>query len=337
MEIAIRGSVSPPLLTPPPYIIAGGFRLAELAALSLCQFGKVVIYVDTAADLPLILEGCSFEIRTLDEDKIDVPSIHVGCVPHLLKSPNLSCGGSELRLGKGDVLRAEPLTTLADFLEENVNVMRLALAKLKELGVELIKGEAGGTIHGDVYLRGRIYEYAYVEGPAVVGPGSAVLPFTYIRPGTTLYYDSKVRDEAKNAVLDAYTRKQHGGYLGDSYVASFVNFGAGTTVSNLKNTLGEIKPSYSQRRYKKLGPVFAEFVKTAIGTLVYGGRYVGPLSHVYGVVDRDVPPLSIFKNGAASPMDLEKAKEYLRRDLAQFGRGDLYHFYAVRLFQKSLF
>jgi len=69
---------------------------------------------------------------------------------------------------------------------------------------------------------------------------------------------------------------------------------------------------------------------------VYGGRYVGPLSHVYGVVDVDVPPLSIFREGKIVPMDREKAKEYIRRDLAQFGRDDLYPFYK-RLVEKSLF
>jgi hypothetical protein len=115
-----------------------------------------------------------------------------------------------------------------------------------------------------------------------------------------------------------------------------VNFGAGTTVSNLKNTLGAIRPSYATKSYKKLGPVIGEFAKTAIGTLIYGGKYVGPLTHLYGVVDRDVPPLSIYKWGEITPMDREKAKEYLRRDLAQFGREDLYSYYLERLLQKPL-
>ena len=334
MELVIVGNIAPPLATPSPYLVAGGFRIVELAALALCEGGKVTIYVEETVNLPHILEECRFEIRRGVPP--DVPKIEAGCVPYLLKSGNLKCGGGELKLGRGEEFVAEPLVTVADIIQHNAEIMKEALSRLKELGVELVKGEVRGTVKGEAYIRGKVYEYTYVEGPAVVGPNSAVLPFTYARPGTVLYFDAKARDEVKNSVLDAYTRKQHGGYLGDSYVAPFVNFGAGTTISNLKNTLGAIRPSYAAKSYKKLGPVIGEFAKTAIGTLIYGGKYVGPLTHLYGVVDRDVPPLSIYKWGEITPMDREKAKEYLRRDLAQFGRGDLYSYYLERLLQKPL-
>lgn len=334
MEIALVGSLSPRLAVPSPYVIAGGFRLVELAALSTCEEGKAVIYVEDSVELPLILEGCKLEVRK--GVPRDVPKVHVGCVPYLLRSRNLRCGGSYINLG-GEELVVEPLTSLADIIEKNVEIMNMAFDKLRELGVELIRGDVKGVTRGLVYVRGKIYEYTYVEGPAVVGPSSAVLPFTYVRPGTALYFDSKIREEAKNAILDAYTRKQHTGYLGDAYVSAFVNMGAGTTVSNLKNTLGLIRPSYTSRAYRKLGPILGEFVKTAIGTLIYGGRYVGPLSHVYGVVDRDVPPLSIFKNGEVEPMDRDKAVEFIQRDLAQFGRSDLGPYFKARLIEQSLF
>jgi hypothetical protein len=46
MELAVVGSVAPPLATPPPYIVAGGFRIVELAALALCGEGRATIYVE---------------------------------------------------------------------------------------------------------------------------------------------------------------------------------------------------------------------------------------------------------------------------------------------------
>ncbi len=312
MEVALVGSLPPPLATPAPYLIVGGFRLVELTALAYCDRGKVVIYVEEELDIPLILEGCRYEVKSPPPN--DVPKVHVGCVPHLLA-------------GRTCVSGAEPLTTVADLIEKNVEFMKLALDKLKQLGVELAGGDVRGHMRGDVYCRGKIREYTYIEGPAVVGPSSEVLPFTYVRPGTVLYHSTKARDEVKNAILDAYVRKQHSGYVGDSYIAPFVNLGAGTNVSNLKNTLGLVKPTYSRGVYRKLGVVFGEFVKTAIGTSVFGGKYVGPLSHLYGVVDRDVSPLSIYRNGVVTPMNREKAREYVRRDLEQFGRVDLHHRY----------
>jgi NDP-sugar pyrophosphorylase family protein len=328
VEVAIVGSLPPALAAPPPYLVVGGFRIVELVALALCDAGKVVVYVEEAVDLPLILEGCRFEIR--NGVPPDVPRIHVGCAPYLLKSKSLVCGEHSADFG-GSRLVVEPLASLADAIERNVEFMSLALARLRELGVELVRGDVRGIARGSVYVRGRVYEYAVVEGPAVIGPESAALPLTHVRPSTALYYNSRVRGEVKNALLDAYTRKQHSGYLGDSYVSPFVNLGAGTTVSNLKNTLGPVRPSYSQRAYRKLGAIFGDFAKTAIGTLIYCGKYIGPLSHVYGLVDRDVPPLSIYKNGVIVPMDRDRAREYVRRDLERFGRGDLFEYYTSRL------
>jgi len=173
MELAVVGSLAPPLATPPPYIVVGGFRIVELAALALCGEGKVIIYVEETVDLPLILEGCQFEIRRGIPP--DVPKIEVGCVPHLLRSRNLRCGRHGVDLG-GRELAAEPFTSLADLIQENAEIMREALSKLREVGVELLKGDARGVMKGEVYVRGKVYEYTYIEGPAVVGPGSAVLP-----------------------------------------------------------------------------------------------------------------------------------------------------------------
>jgi len=333
VELAIVGSIEPPIGVPAPYTIAGGFRLVELAALALCHRGRVVIYVEEVVDLPTSLEGCRFEIRKLKD--LDLPQIPVGCVPHMLKSLNLKCGDYHIDLG-GEELVVEPFTTIADLISHNVEIMETVFSRLKLLGIDLIKGDLRGEVKGDIYIRGKLYEYTYVQGPAVVGPNSEVLPFTYIRPGTVLYYNTSVRDEVKNSIIDSYVRKQHTGYLGDAYVGPFVNFGAATTVSNLKNTLGLIKPSYSAKTYKKLGPVVGAFTKTAIGTLIYGGRYIGYLTHLYGLVDRDVPPATIYRNGNIEKMYFEKALEYLKRDLSHFDRLDLFNYYR-ELLQKTLF
>ena len=323
MELALVGEFKPKLLIPPPLAVVGGFRIAELVALALCdKTDKVVIYVEGQdLGLPLSLaKYCRIDLK-YGEPPEDVPKVDAAIAPYLLRSLSLNCGGRRVELGSGlETLReCRPLETYADLISNNLEIMRLAISKLKALNAELIRGEVGGVVKGDVVIWGKTHEYTYVAGPAVIGPESEVLPFSYVRPGSVLYYGVKVRDEVKNAVIDAFTYKEHHGYLGDSYVSSFVNFGAGTTVSNLKNTLGPIRPSYSDKQYQKLGPVIGEFVKTAIGTLIYGGKYVGPLSHIYGVVDRDIPPLVIYKGGEITPMDRSKIAQLVERDLSRFG------------------
>ncbi|AEA13579.1 sugar phosphate nucleotidyl transferase [Thermoproteus uzoniensis 768-20] len=325
MELALVGQLRPRLLIPPPLAVVGGFRIAELVALALCdKADRVTIYVEGRdLGLPLALgRYCRLELR-YGEIPPDVPRIDVSVAPYLLRAGSVDCEGvrADLGLGGGVLRECKPLETYADLVANNVDVMRSAIARLKELGVDLLRGEAGGVVKGEAVIWGKTHEYTYVVGPAVIGPESEVLPFSYIRQGTALYYGVRARDEVKNSIVDAYTYKEHHGYLGDSYVSAFVNFGAGTTVSNLKNTLGPIRPSYSNRHYAKLGPVIGEFVKTAIGTLIYGGKYIGPLSHVYGLVDTDVPPLVIYRDGEIRAMDGAKIPQLLERDLSRFGLG----------------
>ncbi len=333
MELALTGELRPRLLVPAPLAIVGGFRIAELVALALCdKADKVVVYVngpDLGLPLP-ISRYCRVEVK-YGEVPDDVPKIDVAVAPYLLKSLSVDCRGKRADLGGEPVKDCEPMETYADLIAKNLEIMTLAIRKLKELNVELVEGDVKGVIKGEVVVWGKTHEYTYVAGPAVIGPESEVLPFSYIRPGAVLYYGVKARDEVKNSIMDAFAYKEHHGYLGDSYVSAFVNFGAGTTVSNLKNTLGPIRPSYSGKEYSKLGPVIGEFVKTAIGSLIYGGKYIGPMSHVYGLVDRDVPPLVIYRNGAMTPMDKSKIAQLVERDLSRFGLAHKVDVYAKAL------
>ena len=319
MELAIQDSPETQpisLLQPSGNVVIGGLRLFEIAALALCDRGRPRIYVEgPPIKVPTILDklGCGFEVRW-GEAPSDVPRLTPSQVLNLLKAPSYTC-----QLGTVQLVDTEPakidcwaLESGADVIALNVEVMRLVIRRLRGLNA--------WRWDGDVAVMGRVRECTVVEGPAIIGPESVAGPLAYIRPGTVLYYGAVLRDEAKNAILDAYAHKAHSGYLGDSYVGVRANLGAGTTTSNLKNTLGPIRPRYpipTTRTYRKLGAVIGDYAKTAIGTLIYGGRFIGPASHVYGVVRDSVPPLTIYEDGEAREMDPGKAAEILARDGAE--------------------
>ena len=95
------------------------------------------------------------------------------------------------------------------------------------------------------------------------------------------------------STIEPYTNKQHHGFLGHSYIGSWVNLGAGTCNSDLKNTYGTVVMEYPDGRFQTnmqfLGCIIGDFAKTAINTSIFTGKLVGACSMLYGYVTRNVP------------------------------------------------
>jgi len=141
------------------------------------------------------------------------------------------------------------------------------------------------------------------NGPVVIDRGTRVLPHTYlegplylgcdvrVKAGATLYGETavgagcRVAGEIAESQLLPYMNKQHAGFLGHSIVGSWVNLGADTTNSDLKNNYSKIKVNYglgpldSGSRF--VGLMMGEHAKSAIGTTFNTGTTVGFASNVF--------------------------------------------------------
>lgn len=171
----------------------------------------------------------------------------------------------------------------------------------------------------------RVMSHTRIEGPCFVGDGTVVFPgsnvaSSYIGPVC------RVGGEVESSVVLGYSNKRHYGYLGHSYVGEWVNLGAGTTVSNLKNTYGTVRVRLGGASVDTgrifLGPVIGDHVKSAIGTLVFSGKSVGSFSHIYGFVTSDVPPFAVSAKplvGELFELELESALETARRMMSRRG------------------
>ncbi|MCL4221776.1 MAG: hypothetical protein KJZ65_10465 [Phycisphaerales bacterium] len=121
---------------------------------------------------------------------------------------------------------------------------------------------------------------AIIIGPAYVGPSSVVTEHGVIRSHTAIGPVCKVGGEVSGAIFQGWSNKAHEGFLGDSWVGSWVNLGAGTITSNLLNTYTEISAvadaglSRERTGLQFLGSVLADHVKTAISTRLMGGSVV---------------------------------------------------------------
>jgi UDP-N-acetylglucosamine diphosphorylase/glucosamine-1-phosphate N-acetyltransferase len=118
-----------------------------------------------------------------------------------------------------------------------------------------------------------------LKGPCYIGPHAQIKPLTVIHAGTTIGPVCKIGGEVNNSILTGYTNKAHDGYVGDSYLGEWVNLGAGTTTSNLKNTYSPVKIRIGGRETdtgrRTLGALIGDHSKTAIGTRLMTGTYVG--------------------------------------------------------------
>ncbi len=155
---------------------------------------------------------------------------------------------------------------------------------------------------------------AVLEGPCYIGRGSHVACHAHIRPGTVIGPGCKVGGEVSQSIIQGYTNKAHYGYLGCSLVGQWVNLGAGTTVSNLKNTYSPVRallepgaePEDTGRVYQ--GPILGDFVRTAIGTRLLTGACVGTGSmiSVSGLVAKWVERFRFVNDQGDRPYDIEK-------------------------------
>ena len=118
-------------------------------------------------------------------------------------------------------------------------------------------------------------------GPCSIGPDSTVIDNALIKPDTVIGPACKVGGEVGGTIFQGYSNKSHDGHLGDSWIGKWVNFGAGTTNSNLLNTYCEVsmrldaggKRHRTGRMY--LGAIVGDHVKTAINTRIMTGTVIG--------------------------------------------------------------
>jgi len=183
------------------------------------------------------------------------------------------------------------------------------------------------TRHGPIWLDdgASVHPYTHLCGPAYVGPGSALLGGAI--EGCALGPVCKVHGQLEASILLGFCNKAHAGFLGHAALGRWVNLGALTTNSDLKNNYRPVDvwtpAGVADTGEIKLGCFIGDHVKTGIGTLINTGTVIGAGSMLYGaeLPPRHVPPFS-WGHGAALvayelPRFLEAAAAAMaRRDVA---------------------
>ena len=146
------------------------------------------------------------------------------------------------------------------------------------------------TDSGPIYIgkNVEIMEGCNIRGPFAILDNSILKMGAKIYGGTTLGPFSKVGGEVNNSVFFGYSSKAHDGFLGNSVVGEWCNFGAGSNNSNLKNNYDNVRlwsyisESFESTELQFCGLIMGDHSKCGINSMFNTGTIVGVSCNIYG-------------------------------------------------------
>lgn len=155
---------------------------------------------------------------------------------------------------------------------------------------------------------------AFIQGPACIGDNCLVSANTKIYRNTTLGNTCKVGGEISHSIIHGYSNKRHDGFLGNSYIGEWVNLGAGTNNSNMKNNYNKITVSLNGEEIETgsqfVGLFMGDHSRSAIGTTFNTASFVGVGCNIFG---HGFPPKQIgdFTWGGIQKSDLYDFSKFI--------------------------
>lgn len=126
---------------------------------------------------------------------------------------------------------------------------------------------------------------AVIEGPCYIGAGSVVSAGSVIHEATSIGPVCKVGGEIAASIFQGFANKRHDGFLGHSFIAEWVNIGADSVTSDLKNTYGAIRVKINGVNVETgqhfVGSFIGDHAKTGIGTILPTGCVIGVAANVF--------------------------------------------------------
>ncbi|NQV27823.1 MAG: hypothetical protein HQ518_26030 [Rhodopirellula sp.] len=127
----------------------------------------------------------------------------------------------------------------------------------------------------------KVQAFTRIEGPCHIGSGSQLFRAN-VKAGTTIGPVCRVGGEIENSILHGFANKYHDGFLGHGYVCPWVNMGALSTNSDLKNDYSTVRVPLSGEPVDsgstKVGCFIGDHSKTAVCSLFNTGTSIGVMT-----------------------------------------------------------
>jgi UDP-N-acetylglucosamine diphosphorylase/glucosamine-1-phosphate N-acetyltransferase len=158
---------------------------------------------------------------------------------------------------------------------------RLLIDPTARLDPLVVADTSGGPVVID--REAVIGAFSRLEGPCYIGPQTHVLG-AKIRAGTTLGPQCRIGGEVEASIVHGHSNKYHDGFLGHSYLGEWINLGAGTSNSDLRNDYGPVtvvvdgRPVHTGQ--SKVGCFVGDHTKMGLSTLLNTGTSIGIFCNV---------------------------------------------------------
>jgi len=178
---------------------------------------------------------------------------------------------------------------------------------------------------GPIYIgkNAKIFPNSVIEGPAFIGNKTSIKIGAKIYENTSIGDVCKVGGEVECCIIHSYSNKQHDGFLGHSYLGMWVNLGADTNNSDLKNNYGNVRVVVNGKQIDSgsmfVGLTIGDHSKSGINTMFNTGTVVGVSSNVYGAgfPKKYIPSFTWGGSDSMISYDLEKSIEVAKKVMAR--------------------
>ena len=233
----------------------------------------------------------------------------------------------ELPAGLVDLMGANAAAIAADFVDSAATLpapapadfpgvhlvapQRIRLAAGAKLGPGVVLDAREGPVV--IGARTQVGANSVVTGPVSLGRDGIVRPLSRVSHGVSLGPVCRIGGEVDSSIFQGWSNKQHDGFLGHSVLGAWVNLGAATDTSDLKNDYGTVRIVVGGREVDTgsahVGSLVGDHSKTGIHTQLNTGTVIGVSVNVFGpgMPPREIPSFSWGGGSEWQEYRLEKA------------------------------
>jgi len=185
------------------------------------------------------------------------------------------------------------------------------------------------TTSGPISLGPHVWvqPFTRIEGPCSIGADTQLFRAN-IRGCVSIGPNCRIGGEVENSIIHGFSNKYHEGFLGHAYIGEWVNLGAITSNSDLRNDYGEVQVPLQgdpiPTGQAKVGCFVGDHTRTGMGSMLNTGTAIGVMCNVLPagiLLPKHVPSFTAVNYGRVAPgFPLHKLFETARTVMGRRGQ-----------------